>query len=171
MQSTYPVGYVKSVSSFNALRMWSARRWATAALSGLIVAALVALPTAVIPNPIFGRAIEVTWWSYPIVIISGILGGLLIATYVREPGNEEIDTAAKVGTAGGLLAFFAVGCPVCNKLVLLALGTSGAMSWFAPVQPFLAVASVIVMAWALHIRLKGMASCKVPNIAAAESSL
>ena len=171
MQSTYPVGYVKSVSSFNALRMWSARRWATAALSGLIVAALVALPTAVIPNPIFGRAIEVTWWSYPIVIISGILGGLLIATYVREPGSEEIDTAAKVGTAGGLLAFFAVGCPVCNKLVLLALGTSGAMSWFAPVQPFLAVASVIVMAWALHIRLKGMASCKVPHIAAAESSL
>jgi len=161
VRAEYPVGYVTPVSSLNALRMWSTRRWGIAALSGLIVAALVALPTAVIPNPIFGRDIGVTWWSYPIVIISGILGGLLIATYVREPGNEEIDTAAKVGTAGGLLAFFAVGCPVCNKLVLLALGTSGAISWFAPIQPFLAIASVVVMAWALHIRLKGMTSCAV----------
>jgi len=143
----------------------------TAFLAGLAVAALVALPTAVIPNPIFGRAIEVTWWSYPVVILSGILGGMLIATYIREPGQEEIDKAAKVGTVGGFLAFFAVGCPVCNKLVLLALGASGAMSWFAPVQPFLAVASVIVMAWALHIRLKGMASCKVASPEALGPSL
>jgi hypothetical protein len=51
---------------------------------------------------------------------------------------------------------------VCNKLVLLTLGTSGAMTWFAPVQPFLAVASVALMAWALRIRLRGMASCAVP---------
>jgi hypothetical protein len=159
------------MSSIDALRLWSARRWMTALVAGLAVAALVALPTAVIPNPIFGRAIEVTWWSYPVVILSGILGGMLIATYVREPGQEEIDKAAKVGTVGGFLAFFAVGCPVCNKLVLLALGASGAMSWFAPVQPFLAVASVIVMAWALHIRLKGMASCKVASPEALGSSL
>jgi len=158
------MGYVTRMSSLHSLRLWSSRRWVTAAVSGVIVAALVALPTAVIPNPIFGRDIEVTWWSYPVVLLSGILGGLLIATYVREPGNEEIDTAAKVGTAGGLLAFFAVGCPVCNKLVLLALGTSGAISWFAPIQPFLAVASVIVMAWALHIRLRGMAACKITPV-------
>ena len=159
------------MSSIDALRLWSARRWLTALVAGLAVAALVALPTAVIPNPIFGRAIEVTWWSYPVVILSGMLGGMLIATYVREPGQEEIDRAAKVGTVGGFLAFFAVGCPVCNKLVLLALGASGAMSWFAPVQPFLAVASVIVMAWALHIRLKGMTSCAVSSPGALESSL
>lgn len=157
-------------SSLDALRTWTPRRWGIALVSGVAVAALVALPTAVIPNPVFGRAIEVTWWSYPVVILSGIFGGLLIATYIREPGAEEIDKAAKVGTVGGFLAFFAVGCPVCNKLVLLALGTSGAMTWFAPVQPFLAVASVVVMAWALRIRLRGMTSCEMPK-AAADSSL
>ena len=150
--------------------MWTPRRWGIALVSGIAVAALVALPTAVIPNPIFGRAIEVTWWSYPVVILSGIFGGLLLATYIKEPGAEEIDKAAKVGGIGGFLAFFAVGCPVCNKLVLLALGTSGAMTWFAPVQPFLAVASVILMAWALRIRLRGMTSCEMPK-AAADSSV
>lgn len=154
------------MSSIDALRMWTPRRWGIALLSGIAVAALVALPTAVIPNPIFGRAIETTWWSYPVVILSGIFGGLLLATYIREPGQEQIDKAAKVGTVGGFLAFFAVGCPVCNKLVLLALGASGAMTWFAPVQPFLAVASVVVMAWAVRIRLRGMTSCEMPKTAA-----
>jgi hypothetical protein len=158
------MGYVVGMSSIDALRLWSARRWLTALVAGIGVAVLVALPTAVIPNPIFGRAIEVTWWSYPVVILSGIFGGLLIATYIREPGHEEVDKAAKVGTVGGFLAFFAVGCPVCNKLVLLALGTSGAMTWFAPLQPILAVASVILMAWALRIRLRGMTSCEVSPV-------
>lgn len=160
----YPMGYVVGMSSIDALRLWSARRWLTALVAGIGVAVLVALPTAVIPNPIFGRAIEVTWWSYPVVILSGIFGGLLIATYIREPGHEEVNKAAKVGTVGGFLAFFAVGCPVCNKLVLLALGTSGAMTWFAPLQPILAVASVILMAWALRIRLRGMTSCEVSPV-------
>ena len=153
----------------DALRMWSARRWRVALLSGIATAILVALPTAVIPNPIFGRAVEVTWWSYPVVILTGILGGLLLATYVREPWMEtetlqeqaEDKKASKLGIAGGFIAFFAVGCPVCNKLVLLALGASGAMTWFAPVQPFLAIASVILMAVALRIRLKNQVSCSL----------
>lgn len=48
--------------------------------------------------------------------------------------------------SGGLLSYFAIGCPVCNKLVVLALGSSGAISWFAPLQPLLAVASVGLLA-------------------------
>jgi hypothetical protein len=143
-----------------------------AVVGGLVTGLLVALPTAVIPNPVFGREIGVTWWSYPVVVVTAVLGGLLIATYVRprdlgpEPTDadesEELDRASKLGMAGALVSFFAVGCPVCNKLVLLALGTSGAMSWFAPVQPFLALASVGLMAWALRTRLKGSTSCAVP---------
>ena len=141
------------------------------------MALIVALPTAVIPNPIFGRAIGVTWWSYPVVVITGILGGMLIATYVRPtgmslPATEKIDRESKMGVAGAAITFFAVGCPVCNKLVLLALGASGAISWFAPIQPFLAVASVVLMAIALVVRLRSQVTCRVnskPSEAAALS--
>jgi len=161
------MGYVSGMSEMiSALKLWTPRRWWIALGSGILVAIVVALHTAVIPNPIFGRAIEVTWWSYPIVIITGILGGLLIATYIKEPNDfpnteEEVDTAAKLGGVGGFIAFFAVGCPVCNKLVLLALGSSGAISWFAPIQPILAFASIALMAWALRMRLRGSVSCAV----------
>lgn len=150
------------------MRTWSARRWWIAAGAGLATMLVVALPTAVIPNPIFGRSVETTWWSYPIVIITGILGGLLIATYIREPvpGGEsqeddapEADRPLTLGAVGGLVSFFAVGCPVCNKIVLIALGASGAITWFAPIQPFLAVASVVLMTWALRARLRGEIAC------------
>lgn len=161
------------MSTWTVLAGWSRRRWTVAVLGGIITALVVALPTAVIPNPIFGRAIETTWWSYPVVVITGVLGGLLIATYVREPvvdaegpradgPEEELDRASRLGMAGAAISFFAVGCPVCNKLVLLALGASGAVTWFAPVQPFLAVASIALMAVALRIRLRNQASCRVP---------
>ena len=156
-------GYTPPMTYIVALRLWTPRQWSVAALSGLLIGILVALPTAIIPNPVFGRAIEVTWWSYPTVVLTGILGGLLVGTYVRTGTSEQADTAMKLGTVGGLVSFFAVGCPVCNKLILLALGTSGAMSWFAPVQPFLALASVAVLAWALHMRLRGTVRCEVPQ--------
>jgi hypothetical protein len=148
---------------------WSRRRWFAAAGSGVLIALLVALPTAVIPNPVFGRAVAVTWWSYPVVILMGVLGGLLFATYVREstvgadaPPDEEMDRASTFGMAGTLVSFFAVGCPVCNKLVLVALGTTGAVTWFAPVQPFLALASIVLMTVALRIRIRNQKSCRVP---------
>jgi len=132
------------------------------------MAVLVALPTAVIPNPVFGRAVAVTWWSYPVVVITGVLGGLLIATYVREGDDldesketDDLDGASKLGVAGALVSFFAVGCPVCNKLVLIALGATGAVTWFAPVQPFLALASIALMIVALRIRLANEVACRL----------
>jgi hypothetical protein len=114
-------------------------------------------------------------------LLYGLLGGLLIATYARQskPGDGstgsgdpesassevELDRASKLGMAGTLAAFFAVGCPVCNKLVLLALGASGAVTWFAPVQPFIAVISIGLMAVALRIRLRGEVACAIPAAA------
>ncbi len=156
------------------LRLWPARRWWFALVGGLVTMLLVALPTAVIPNPIFGREIETTWWAYPVVVVTGVLGGLLIATYVRatppaagEVADEvETDRPMTLGAIGGLVSFFAVGCPVCNKVVLIALGASGAVTWFAPIQPYLALASVALMAWALRARLKGEVSCAITTPAA-----
>jgi hypothetical protein len=136
-----------------------------AALAAIGVALLIGIPTDVIPNPVFGRPVPVTWWSYPTLAITAVLGGLLAATYVRSTAEaavpaEEIDVPSRNGGIAGLLSFFAVGCPVCNKLVIVALGATGARQWFEPVQPLLAVGSVVLLAWALRARLRSADSCR-----------
>lgn len=149
----------------------SARRWAAAAVGALATAVLIGVPTDVIPNPVFDRPVPVTWWSVPALAVTSILAGLLLATYVRSPGGaavtavpaDELDRPARTGSVGGMLAFFAVGCPVCNKLVVVALGTTGAVELFAPLQPLLAVASIALLALALRRRLAGEVACAVPS--------
>jgi len=142
------------------MRYWHSRQWLTALGGAVVVALAVGLPTDVIPNPIFGRPVDVTWWSYPSLIITSVLGGLLLATYVSD---QQLVARKRTGIAGGLLGFFAIGCPVCNKLVVIALGTSGALDWFAPTQPLLALLSMTLLAVALRQRLRGATSCEVPN--------
>ena len=114
-----------------------------------------------IPNPVFGRPVPVTWWSVPVLIVTSVLAGLLLGTYVRDADATpaELDRPGRAAGIGGLLTFFAVGCPVCNKLVLVALGTTGAMELFAPLQPLLAVASIALLGVALRARLRSAQSC------------
>lgn len=151
--STAPTGLAS-------LRTWGRRRWTAAFGAAVAIALLIGLPTDVIPNPVFGRPIPVTWWSYPVLAITAVLGGLLVATYVREASSAEtLDRPGRVGGIGGFLSFFAVGCPVCNKLVVVALGTTGARQWFEPLQPVLAVASIVLLAVALRARLRNPVVC------------
>lgn len=151
-----------------AIRAWGRRRRLTALTTTVLGVVVVAVPTDLIDTPLFSREVPPTWWSWPALLASAALAGLLVATYVREPGapdpapTEEERRSRWSGTAGGLLTFFAVGCPVCNKLVLLALGASGAMTYFEPVQPVLSLLAVALIAWALVRRLRGQLACAVP---------
>jgi len=134
--------------------------------AALLIALLIGLPTDVIPNPVFGRPVPVTWWSYPTLVVTAVLGGLLAATYVGARSGapaslDEMDAPTRRGGIAGLLSFFAVGCPVCNKLVIVALGTTGALQWFEPVQPVLAVASIALLGWALRSRLRSASACPI----------
>lgn len=163
-----------------AVHRWSSGQWLLALLSGIAIAVIIAVPTAVIPTPLFGRAVAVTWWSYPTLALTGLLAGMLVVSMVataQSPSRAHVDAPASdddppaegrdrgftLGTLGAGVTFFAVGCPVCNKIVLIALGTSGAISWFAPVQPLLAVLSVALLGWALVARLSAVPTCAVPQ--------
>jgi hypothetical protein len=143
------------------VRDWGPRRWSVALAGSIGVGLVVGLPTEMIPNPFFVRMTPAEWWNVPVWLVTSVLAGLLLATYVREDAPPEVDAASRRGGMGGVLTFFAVGCPVCNKLVVLALGTSGATSWFAPLQPVLAVVAIALLATALRGRLRGGRACDV----------
>ena len=130
--------------------------------SGLLTYLFISIPTAVIKNPIFGREIAVTNWSVPVIVISSILAGLLSATYVKNGISDQNPRQLKLGSAGALLSYFAVGCPVCNKLALIAFGYTGAIQYFAPIQPYLALAGIALLAFSLRVRLNNEYSCSLP---------
>lgn len=142
------------------LLAWPARRWLVAGLAAVAFVLLVAVPTDLIDTPVFGREIPPTWWAWPSLLVSSALAGLLTATYVRAPDQPDRASTSRGGWIGGALTFFAVGCPVCNKLVLVALGSAGAVRWFEPVQPALQVGAVLLLGWALMSRLRGEAACR-----------
>jgi hypothetical protein len=128
-------------------------------LAAPVGAVVVGVPTGVIPTPLYTRMTPVLWWNYPVLAISAILLGLTAATYLRRLVQEG-EHSGTVATGGGLLSLLAIGCPVCNKLVVLAIGASGALRWFAPVQPILAVASLAMLGAALWTRLGTEVACR-----------
>ena len=64
-----------------------------------------------------------------------------------------------MGTVAGLGTFLAIGCPVCNKIALVLLGASGALTVFAPLQPLIGAASLGLLAgtlaWRFRLRARG----------------
>jgi hypothetical protein len=139
------------------LRRWPARRWLAVAGAAIGVALLVGIPTGVISTPWYTRMTPVLWWNYPIWAATAALSGVALATYVRTGNRSD---SPRVGIlSGGILSTFAVGCPICNKLVVLAIGTSGALNIWAPVQPVLGAGALAVLAYAVIRRLQAEVSC------------
>lgn len=159
----------------SALREWGPRQVLVAALATILIGLLMGFATVLIPNQVFSRDIPTVPWNYPVWVITSSLMGMLIATYVAPPTHSSSRASATVdpserrsartGTAAGMLAWFAVGCPVCNKIALLALGYSGALTWFAPAQPFLAALALVLSVLAVVWRLQGQVACPLPRAA------
>lgn len=151
------------------LRTWTSRQYLVAVAVAIAFGLAVGIATVLIPNSWFARDIATVWWNYPVWILTSIGAGMLTATYVRptketqEIPSEDVGDkrTARMGFAGGVLAGFAVGCPVCNKIALLALGYSGAITWFAPIQPLLAIGAMVLTGLALVWRLRGTVACSV----------
>lgn len=152
------------------MMIWRGRR--ILPLYGLLVALgtllLIGIPSDIIANPLFGREVPVRWWEYPVLGATALLTGLWfgIGRPVESPAACEVpaEQSAKGGrlmSVGVFAAWFAVACPVCNKLVLLVLGTSGAMGLWAPAQPYLAAVSLLALAgavvWKWRTKIDGCA--------------
>ncbi len=147
------------------------RFWWMALLGSVGTLLLLGIPAALIPNPVFGRQIEAEPFAYAVWIASAALAGLLIADWLVPPDarsgpDPHRGSGGEAGlTLGGLVAFLAIGCPICNKIVLVLLGTTGALQLFAPIQPILGAASVALLAvtlvWRLRARARGCTRCAV----------
>lgn len=137
----------------------SGRTLAVAAAVSLLSALLIGIPTRVVPNGFFRRMTPTRPLDYAFLAVASVLIGLTFALRPRRPldGNGRV-------FAGGLATVFAVGCPICNKIVVALLGTAGALSIFAPIQPLLGGAGIALLVWALRRRVRDLraTACRLP---------
>ena len=140
-----------------------ARTAIVAVLAALGTAVVIGIPTDVVPNPWFGRQVGVRPADVVVLIALSVVTGALASTYVVAGGSGP--SAPRAGFGSGLIGWFAVGCPVCNKLVVALLGVSGATGVFAPLQPALGALAVALAGVALAARLRAIrrAACTVPG--------
>ena len=130
-----------------------ARAVAFGIASGVATLLIIGVPTDVLANPWFARVVPVRALDYMLLGLTTLLAAALGASYAfparcaLRPGRL---------TLGGALSYLAVGCPVCNKLVVLLLGVGGALTYFQPLQPVLGLVSVLLLTVALLTRLRAI---------------
>ena len=139
------------------------RRAAVGTLAAVATALAIGIPTGIVETSWYHRMTPVLWWNYPVWALSAIMTGMLVSTYVRDPALTVPVTQEGKTVLGSLLSAFAVGCPICNKLVVMAVGVTGALNWFAPLQPLLAVGSLGLLGYALRARRRTADACRIPE--------
>lgn len=124
------------------------RGWMTAVL------AFIALGTisAVWSNPFFVRMTPVGEWELPAVSVLAVLTG----TFAALPNACGLRRATVGGTAG----FLGIACPTCNTILMLIFGGEALMIWFDPIRPYITVAGMGLLSFAIWRRWHSARSAK-----------
>jgi hypothetical protein len=134
------------------LHIYTVKAWAVTVVASVLGLLVIGLPTAIYQNPFFVRMTPVRSQDYVIWILASVLTGLIVGSYFvarSTSGDGKI-------LSGGVLSVLAVGCPTCNKFVVLLMGTTGALNFFAPLQIYIGIASVLLLGWTLILRAKAL---------------
>ena len=139
-------------------RVFGAALWRRAVVAALVVGVVLAIPTTLIANRWFSRMTPTRTLDYVFWVIASALLGLTIALRMSSRSS-----ARPTDAFGGLGTFLAIGCPVCNRVVVGLLGVSGALNVFAPLQPLLGIASIVVIAFGVRAAMRGAKSCLIAS--------
>jgi hypothetical protein len=141
--------------------------WSIAAGGTLVALLVLGVPSAVLPNPFFIRMLPTEPVNVLVWFLSAPLMGLLLASYLSPPRLSGYQPPSDVGfvqaSGGSLAAYLAIGCPICNKIIVAVMGVSGALNVVAPLQPMIGAASLALLGatlvWRMRLRAKGCARC------------
>lgn len=117
-----------------------------------VVGLAIAVPARLVPNTLFARMTPTRPQDYVFWILGAALTGAVLSLR-RVGANRDVRAVS-----GGLATFVAVGCPVCNKLVVALVGVGGATTVFAPMQPAIGIGALVLLAWALRAQALALAN-------------
>lgn len=111
--------------------------------------AVTGIVTVLVPNALFIRMTPIVWVDYILWPLSALLiGAFMTLRQAMKTSGTRCNVTA--GT-GGLAAFLGFSCPVCNKVLLLLLGTGGLLTFIEPYRTFIGLAGVALLAVSLAV--------------------
>jgi hypothetical protein len=135
------------------------------ALAGAAVAFLVmGVVGETLPIASIGREVPVEWWNYVTLVLSPLLIGLIVATFVDEGAASADAQGTKTGLGiGGTTGTVAMACPACSPLAIPLFGTAGVLSFLAPDRGLISLLSIILPAITLALRIGSSRACRLPS--------
>lgn len=115
---------------------------------GVTVAMFVGLGTvaALWENPLFMRMTPTSGFEIMLLLLLSALAGLYVGLPRSGCGKRTAGT-------GGVIGFFGIACPVCNKILVLLFGGALLLEYYEPVRLYLALGGVVLMAVAIWFKL------------------
>ncbi len=108
--------------------------------------------SVLIPSGFFIRMTPVHFYDYILLVLTAALSGAFAGLwYYSKKSSRKCSSAATGGALGG---FFAFGCAICNKLLVLVLGLALTTNYFMPFQPILGILSIILLSYAVYMQSK-----------------
>ncbi len=119
------------------------------ALGAAVAAAMfVALGTvaALWSNPLFVRMTPTGGFEVALLLLQSVLAGAFVAI-PRGPCGK------RTAGAGAIIGFLGIACPVCNKVLVLAIGSALLLEYYEPVRLFVALGGAALLAAAVWLKL------------------
>ena len=97
-------------------------------------------------NPYFIRMIPVIGWDY--IMLS--LESMLIGLFFGIPKQPRTAKKCRIGCVFGFLGF---RCSICNKLLLLPLGSRFLFTYFEPIRYYVGATGILIFSFALYQKM------------------
>ncbi len=118
------------------------RQYAVAVGFGAGTFVLLGTVAALWKNPLFIRMMPPTGFEIALLLAQSVLVG----AYMAAPAAA---CSTRTASIGNVLSFLGIACPICNKLLVLALGPALLMQYFEPIRLYVGIIGVGLVAFAL----------------------
>jgi hypothetical protein len=116
--------------------------------SAVAAAMFVALGTvaALWDNPFFMRMTPAGGFEVALLLLQSVLAGVYV-------GLPQSPCGRRSAGAGAIIGFLGIACPVCNKVLVLLVGSALLLEYFEPLRLYVALGGAALLALAVWLKV------------------
>ena len=124
----------------------SARDLARGVAAGGAMFVVLGTVAALWNNPLFMRMTPTSGFEIALLLLQSLLAGVYV-------GLPQSPCGKRTAGAGAIIGFLGIACPVCNKLLVLLLGSALLLEYYEPARLYVALGGAVLLAAAVWLKL------------------